>query len=305
MNYLAKVSNMFRLFAIIIFISFNIIASAQGDENIRTLNIGDSIELEAKDNGAIFEFHKTKIKFSTIKKAEDNWISEVSIQIQREDEEPLIVVSEANDWAFANISLYIFEPNRTPTIMFQSFSGGAHCCAIVNLVDLGKEQLKVENLGFFDGDFLYPTDIDGDGIVEIVTYDNAFLYSFDSYANSLPPRQIFSFNNGQPYDASFERRFDRIFLEEYDEAKAACLENEEGLSAGLCAGYLAIAARVGKYKKAKNLVLKAIREGREINSIWEEFQFCKDDECKEQVTFTKFFPALEYALKRWGYIKKK
>ena len=55
----------------------------------------------------------------------------------REDKEPPIIVL-ANDWAVANISLYTFELNGTTTIMFQSFSGEARCCAVVNLVDLAR-----------------------------------------------------------------------------------------------------------------------------------------------------------------------
>ena len=42
-----------------------------------------------------------------------------------------------------------------------------------------------------------------------------------------------------------------IYLYEYDEANSAYLENRECLSARLYAGYLAITARIGKYKKAK------------------------------------------------------
>ncbi len=291
---------MFRPLALII--SFLLFFSPVfgGQDNILLIKIGEPIELDENFNGANFEFQNIKIKFEIIKSEDDGWAENAILTIQRESEEPIEIISLVGPAAYANLAIYNFEEN-TPYIMFQTFSGGAHCCAMVNLVNLAADKLAVEEFGAFDGEFLYPEDIDGDGIYEIMTYDNLFLYSFDAYAFSYPPPIIYAAKDGEFYNASFESRFDEVFLKENDNMQDACLNNDEGIVAGICAGWLGLSARIGRYDEAKELVIKAI-EQRGLISGWESYEFCEDDNCEKRLVIEDFIAGVEYALKDWGYL---
>lgn len=303
---------MFRLYAIIILIFnflFVIPAFAEQDKS-KQIKLGQSFELDKNSIGTIFEFHEVTMKFEAVKIAGEDWIESVSLSIKRENEAPLKIISQVSpSMVVANLGLYSFEDAGAPVIMFQTYYGGAHCCSEVTMINLGNEVIKAEKLGIFDGGFLEPEDGDGDGIFEIITYDNRFLYSFDSYAFSYSPSIIFSSKkddnfNSSFYNASFEARFDKVFEAEYEQMQEACLYGEYGITMGACSGWLAVAARLGKYKEVKEQVVKAIKQQGYIDSIWKEYSFCLSDDCKEKATFTSFPTAVEFALIQWGYLRK-
>lgn len=73
-----------------------------------------------------------------------------------------------------------------PSVLFQYFSGGAHCCStIVAAVPVGERFIKVD-VGTWDGEGIeaFPRDFDGDGSSDFVMSDGAFNYAFSSYAGS-------------------------------------------------------------------------------------------------------------------------
>lgn len=103
------------------------------------------------------------------------------------------------------------EANRTPEIFISTYSGGAHCCNEISILTKTAEGWRAVDAGAFDGDpeGLYPRDVDGDGIAEIVTYDNRFLYEFASYAGSFAPRQILALRGAVMVDVSKREAFQR------------------------------------------------------------------------------------------------
>ncbi|MEO1746956.1 MAG: hypothetical protein AAFR13_10580, partial [Pseudomonadota bacterium] len=72
-----------------------------------------------------------------------------------------------------------------------------------------EDSWKKINFGSFDsrtdvGEFI---DADFDGVHEIITYDDRFLYEFASYAGSWAPMRIFGVRDGQARDVTREPQF--------------------------------------------------------------------------------------------------
>jgi serine protease Do len=69
-----------------------------------------------------------------------------------------------------------------------SFTGGAHCCTETQIATSDSDGrwsvLKADRL---DGDGYQFEDLDEDGVSELVSVDNSFLYDFDAYAMSYAP----------------------------------------------------------------------------------------------------------------------
>ena len=152
---------------------------------------------------------------------------------------------------------------RTPYVLFQSYSGGAHCCNAIQLVYPDKGALRRVDLGEWDGgpaDDL-PTDRNGDGRLDFVFVDNAFLYAFASYAESFAPPVILNVIDGEAVDVSTDASFRPLFEEAVAEQRRACLRIEsryEGMNQnGACAAYVASAARVGRFDQAWAEMLQA------------------------------------------------
>lgn len=137
-------------------------------------------------------------------------------------------------------------------ILFTSFSYGAHCCVQGYLLEHGAEGWRTVDLGMWDGDEMpLPSDIDGDGKKEFSLLDQRFLYAFDSYAGSYAPPAIYAVQGGDFVDVSENAKYRRVFRTDFPSAKAAC---EQG-GTGACAGYAAIAARLGQLDAAWPVVL--------------------------------------------------
>lgn len=146
------------------------------------------------------------------------------------------------------------DPTATgPEVAFVSYSGGAHCCTTVRIARRDAPMRWSEiSMGSWDGagpEILQ--DADADGVFELVTVDNAFLYVFDCYACSEAPLVVLSLSNGTVVDVSAEERFlplHRRWLAEI-EARAA----EAGpvdRPPGFWAGWIAAKVRVGESAEA-------------------------------------------------------
>jgi len=82
------------------------------------------------------------------------------------------------------------ETNNSPEILFESYSGGAHCCTMALILTKQNNQWKPLKIGSFDGVPHGLSDVNQDGIEEYITGDDQFLYNFSSYAESFTPVQI-------------------------------------------------------------------------------------------------------------------
>jgi hypothetical protein len=190
--------------------------------------------------------------------------------------------------------------NDYPEVYFSSFSGGAHCCTTVMVASQVGNAWVVTPVGDFDGDGDYLEDLDGDGLAEIVTVDNRFLYRFDSYAASAAPLSIFTVRGGDVIDISAEQRFlpgHREWLEEL----AAAAPEDRWSSPGYLAGWLATRVRLGEGPEAWEELNanwdSAADEGEETCLTGGEPEDCAGD----QIEVLKFPQRLRLFLSQNGY----
>lgn len=139
-------------------------------------------------------------------------------------------------------------------LLFASFSGGAHCCTSLTMLERASGTWRQTDLGQWDGETpALPSDIDGDGRKEFVFRDQSFLYTFDSYAGSWAPPIVMSVADGRMTDVSDQARFRLVYRRELADARKACAEQ----SNGACAGYVALAARSGQLDEAWAFMLRS------------------------------------------------
>jgi len=129
-------------------------------------------------------------------------------------------------------------------IIFSTWSGGAPCCNEIVFLD---RQAHGWREAHYEGDSdlsVFPRDVDGDGIAEIVLADDRFKYQFTDGANSWLPLQIYNLKGGSLVDASREAKNAHLFADDLTAAVKRC-NNHDGNQNGACAAYVADASRLG------------------------------------------------------------
>lgn len=140
--------------------------------------------------------------------------------------------------------------NRSPEVYFDSFSGGAHCCTKVIVAEQQPHGWVTVDVGQFDGDGGYLQDVDHDGLAEIVTVDNRFLYTFDCYACSAAPLVIYTVRNGAVVDVSSDPRYLAAHRDWLAQLEDSVEPSQRWTSAGFLAGWVAAKVRVGEGAEA-------------------------------------------------------
>ncbi len=193
-------------------------------------------------------------------------------------------------------------------VYFQSFTGGAHCCNELQAAVIGPHGIRVVELGTFDGgpEEAFPRDLDGDGAVDFVQRDDAFLYTFASYAGSMAPPKIFNLTGNRFVDVSARPGFRRMFREAMNDARTNCVQQSPDRN-GACAGYVAAASRIGQFDAAWAVMLRAY----ERDSGWELPTGCRvapgaNGECPAAsvIHYTNYPDALRAFLVQQGYIPR-
>lgn len=189
-------------------------------------------------------------------------------------------------------------------ILLQTYTGGAHCCTQWTVLTAKGGKWTASVLGQWDGEGGgdWPKDEDGDGVIDIVLFDQAFLYAFASYADSWPPPRIYHLQAGKLVDVSDRRGLAPLFETQAKEAGAACREK----SAGACAAYVADASRLGRRAEAWAVMLEAMKDN-PAGEDWlpEGCKVARDDDgmCRkgQEVVYKSYPEALAAFLKDHGY----
>lgn len=185
-------------------------------------------------------------------------------------------------------------PGGPPAVMLQSFSGGAHCCNHVQMVEAVGNRLRTVDLGSFDGDRMdLPDDISGEGVADFVVPDQDFLYSFTAYAASYAPPRILNVVGGRVVDVSTRPAFARVFRRVVTDAGKVCRADPDGaVRNGACAAYVAAAGRAGGLQRAWSDMLASYDPSQE----WEYPTGCAVDaeECPPGKSIK--YPGYPYAL---------
>lgn len=130
--------------------------------------------------------------------------------------------------------------DQTPEVIVETYSGGAHCCTRFLVHRWQGDRWQTVETPYLDGGGGAFIDLDGDAHVEFVSYDNAFLYAFSSYAGSFPPSQILSLGPGEFVEVTrnYPEKL-RSHLQEMEAAIVARQGQEYAEINGLLAGYMA------------------------------------------------------------------
>jgi hypothetical protein len=144
-------------------------------------------------------------------------------------------------------------------VMWQAYTGGAHCCFNIQLILPDGPAPRLISLGNFDMEMMsdIPADVDGDGRTDFVLRDNDFLYAFASFAGSFAPPQIWNVEGGRAVNVSAAPRYRALFVEAMAETRPICLDRQGGERNGACAAFVAAAARIGEADRAWAEMLQA------------------------------------------------
>jgi uncharacterized protein YecT (DUF1311 family) len=186
-----------------------------------------------------------------------------------------------------------------PQIVFTYYWAGAHCCTVTKIATMDSSGFfKEVDGGVLDGDGYDFEDLDGDGILELVSTDNSFLYAFASYAESVAPLRIKKLIDGKLRDVTKDSSYRTKLRENLRQLEAHASWNDNGF----LAGWVATKSQLGEVRDAWPVLLKSFdrdsnwtMEGCELNVPQEQ---CP----KSKVHELKFPEALVRHLEKNGYI---
>jgi hypothetical protein len=147
-------------------------------------------------------------------------------------------------------------------VMLATFTGGLHCCWRIQMALPDGPRRRVLEVGAFDapynlGDQVTGVrDFDGDGRIDVVMGDDAFLYSFTGYTSSAAPLEIRNVLDGRVVNVSAARRYRGMHLRMMASLREGCTAGDHGFRNSACAAYVATAARVGRFDAAWSEMLR-------------------------------------------------
>lgn len=188
-----------------------------------------------------------------------------------------------------------------PELLYTDFSGGAHCCSSVVVIEPVAGGWRKVDMGAWDGEFdALPQDLNGDGRADFVMVDESFLYTFAPYAGSEAPPRVLNAIDGRMVDVSAQPAYRHLYREYMGNTQAGCAEGDNSA----CAAYVAAAARVGRSDEAWALMLASHAR----DDDWELPRACRieGDSCPDAhvVTFATFPEALQWFLGEAGYLPR-
>lgn len=164
---------------------------------------------------------------------------------------------EAKDYTryTGEVVLQDLDKNGINEVVIRTFSGGAHCCTNHIIYTWDNTQFIKTETGYLDGNGGGFEDINGDGTLEFLTYDNSFLYKFSSYAGSFPPSLIYNFEKGKLNNIT--RNHPKILRETLQRMYEAIKERQKDDYEinGVLAGYVAQKILLGEYEEGWKFML--------------------------------------------------
>jgi hypothetical protein len=284
--------------AIAVFSSFTLSAKSLSSTQLPTITLeGDRLEGSISSGSIRVDGRYQK------KIVEEGLIATVPSVTVFVNENPVIVLTgQVSNIPVALVQIAEMDSsNNTPEIILQSYSGGAHCCTSVKIAtqDRDSNKWKAIEVGSFDGAPDTPNsilDIDGDGQYEFVTVDNCFLYTFESYAGSVAPPQIWSLQKTQAVDVTKNSKYQYYLRKDLQELWKWSEQNSNKGN-GFWAGYVAWKALLGEEIDAWELMLKNYDKSQTYCSQY-------DRETYDCIGVQEGFPsALRSFLVETGYLK--
>jgi hypothetical protein len=167
--------------------------------------------------------------------------------------------AEADDPQTEARMMRLDRKTSVPQVVMTASTGGAHCCTVTRIATAPTpDEWRVLDAGQLDGDGYRFVDVDNDGAQELISFDNAFLYAFDSYAASYAPTRIAKLEGSDINDVTDEPRY-RAFLRRKVEELEADARKDPKLwhSNGFLGGWVAAKSLVGQYDNAWRRMLSS------------------------------------------------
>jgi hypothetical protein len=176
---------------------------------------------------------------------------EPTLTVSAPGKTPLRFAVDGSMAKYVSIAIGSLTRGQPSSVVLQTYTGGAHCCArVIAVVPAGARFAKVD-FGLWDGEPIdWPKDLNGNGVADFRFRDQHFLYAFGSYAGSWPPFKFMTIRGFTPVDISTDPAFRPFYAAELPKMRKACLEDDNAPDGGVCAGYLATAARLGRFNQA-------------------------------------------------------
>lgn len=145
--------------------------------------------------------------------------------------------------------------NETPEVVVSTYTGGAHCCAVVQVFskNADADTWSVVDVGEFDGEPVIAKDYNGDGQSEFTVDDNAFLYTFGAYAFSVAPQMVLTVENGEVKNVSADPAYADV-QKSWMKRLVEIARND--YANAYLAGYVAQKSLLGEGREAWDLMLK-------------------------------------------------
>jgi hypothetical protein len=280
----------------------------QGDlPGARRISVGETIEWEAASAADVEHFSLGDYAL-TIEKIRDDGSYLPRMTFRAFGQTLVLDGSATSETMPHQFSLVRMTSSQDLSVVFQSFSGGAHCCNHLQIAQIVRGKLVAVDLGSMDGDYIaVPKDLDGDGVVDFEFSDNAFLYAFAPYAMSYTPSRFVNVIEGKAADVSGRKAFRRRDILRLPELAKVCRNDPDGnVRNGACAAFVAVASRVGRLNEAWPIMVASY----DASVDWEFPVGCQvsmgRNGCPEhqQVTYQSYPDALLSFLKEHGYISR-
>lgn len=220
------------------------LAPAPGPSAARVAPLGAMIDWRADRDGAATRYVSGAVTLTLSSRAEPGGTPIPTLTVESPGLPPLTVEGvEGLDIPAASFGVGTLDAgNPMPQVLFVTYSGGAHCCIEVAVLEARDARWTATTVGSWDGELTeFPGDIDGDGLGDIIRADNRFLYAFAPYALSMAPPMVLNVVDGKVRDVSDRPKYAALFKADMAGAQAECLKAGNGA----CAAFVADAARLG------------------------------------------------------------
>ncbi|WP_315926370.1 serine protease [Mesorhizobium sp. SP-1A] len=193
--------------------------------------------------------------------------------------------------------------SSAPEIVFSAFWGGAHCCTVTEIYSSVNNHWTRTEASTLDGGGYTFQDIDHDGSMELVSYDNSFYYAFAPYAYSWAPKIIEQLRDGVLSNQSHNSSFTTYYRRELAGMEHLAQQNASlWNSNGFLAAWVATKALVGEFDDAWPKMLASFDRAND----W-QLQVCSQpinfSDCPDSAKINATFPvALRAHLQERGYL---
>jgi hypothetical protein len=96
-----------------------------------------------------------------------------------------------------DVNEYKLTPEGKKYIFIDLFSGGAHCCYSLIVGIMKDDKFLILDSAFYGNSGILVEDVNKDGTMEIISYNDMFAYAFTNYSESRFPTRIQHFKEGR------------------------------------------------------------------------------------------------------------